>query len=142
VPLVAGALAALGAERAWVVHSDDGLDELSVCAPTRGLEVRDGAISGEILVEPTRLGVERTRRDELAGGDAAEGARRLTAILDGTERSAASEAVALNAAAALVVAEVVADLPEGLARSRECVARGAGAALLERVVRRARELAP
>jgi anthranilate phosphoribosyltransferase len=137
--LVAGALAALGAEHAWVVHSDDGLDELSVCAPTRVIEVRSGVLAADLTVDPTALGIARAERAALAGGDAAENAARLRAILGGQERSAASEAVALNAGAALVVAGLARDLPAGLAAARECLEAGAAAALLERVIAAARE---
>ncbi len=142
MPLVAGALAELGAEHAWVVHSEDGLDELSVCAPTRVIEVRAGALARELAVDPQALGIASASRDDLAGSDAHENAIRLRAILTGNERSAAAEAVALNAAAALIVAGIVADLAEGLAASRECLASGAAGAKLDAVVRAAGELGP
>ena len=141
LPLVAGALAELGAERAWVVHSEDGLDEVSVCAPTRVVEVRDGRVAGELTINPRRLGIAPAVRADLAGGDAPENARRLRAILAGTERSAAADAVALNAAAALVVAGAAPGLETALAASRACLADGRGAAKLDAVVRRSRELA-
>jgi anthranilate phosphoribosyltransferase len=140
LPLVAGALAELGAEHAWVVHSEDGLDELSVCAPTRVVEVRDGRIARELKVDPHALGIPPASRADLAGGDAAENARRLRAILAGEERSPAADAVALNAAAALVVAGFEGDLSAALARCRACMATGAPAATLAAVVRKAREL--
>ena len=140
MPLVAGALAELGAEHAWVVHGEDGLDELSVCAPTRVIEVRAGKITGELVVDPSKLGIPRAARADLAGGDAAENAKRLSAILAGEERSPAADAIALNAAAALVVAGVADGLPSGLEASRARMAEGAPAAKLSAVVRRAREL--
>jgi anthranilate phosphoribosyltransferase len=142
MPLVAGALAELGAEHAWVVHGEDGLDELSVCAPTRVVEVKDGAIVREFVVEPERLGIDRASRAELAGSDAAENAVRLRAILAGRERSAAAEAIALNAAAALVVAGAAGDLAGALEECRACLARGAAAATLDATVRAARGMAP
>jgi anthranilate phosphoribosyltransferase len=132
--LVAGALAALGAEHALVVHSRDGLDEISVCAPTRAVEVRDGAVAGELEIVPEALGVAGADRAALAGGDAPTNAARLRDILAGRERSAASDAVALNAAAALVVAGVVPDLRAGLAAARECLEAGRGARTLASVV--------
>jgi anthranilate phosphoribosyltransferase len=140
--LVAGALAALGAEHALVVHSRDGLDEISVCAPTRVIEVRDGAVTRELTIVPADLGVQPAERAELAGGDAAANAGRLREILAGRERSAASEAIALNAAAALLVAGIVGDMPAGLAAARECLGAGGGAATLDRVVAAAREARP
>jgi anthranilate phosphoribosyltransferase len=140
MPLVAGALALMGAERAWVVHGEDGLDEISLAAPTRVLEVRDGALAGEWRIEPGRLGLAPGRDGELQGGDPAGNARRLRAILAGEERSAAADAVALNGAAALVVGGVADGLEDGLERCRTCMREGAAAAKLEAVVRRAREL--
>ena len=141
MPLVAGALAELGAEHAWVVHGEDGLDELSVCTPTRVIEVRAGKIAGELEVDSAELGIPRAARGDLAGGDAAENAQRLRAILAGEERSSAADAVALNAAAALVVAGAADGLHSGLEASRACMAEGAPAAKLDAVVRKARELA-
>jgi anthranilate phosphoribosyltransferase len=138
MPLVAGALAELGAECAWVVHGEDGLDELSVCAPTRVIEVRDGRVARSFAVHPPALGIALASSADLAGGEAAENAARLRAILAGGERSAAADAVALNAAAALVVAGTVEDIATGLEASRSCLARGAPAAKLEAVLRAAK----
>ncbi len=138
--LVAAALAELGAVHALVVHSADGLDELSVLAPTRCVEVRDGTVTGEMLVDPAALGVEATDPASLRGDDAAANARRLEAILSGRERSAAAEAVALNAAAALLVGGEVGDLRQGLDRARGLLASAAPAAKLEELARRSVEL--
>ncbi len=138
--LVAGALAELEAEHAWVVHGEDGLDELSVCAATRVIEVRDARIVGELTVDPRDLGIPRATREELAGGDAPENARRLRAILEGSERSPAADAVALNAAAALLVAGAAPDLATGIAASRACLAEGRAAAKLDAVIRWVREI--
>ncbi|HUK14693.1 MAG TPA: anthranilate phosphoribosyltransferase [Thermoanaerobaculaceae bacterium] len=140
--LVAGALAELGAERAWVVHGEDGLDELSVCAPTRVLDVRGGDATAELTVEPERLGIRRATRAEIAGGDAAENAARLRSILAGAERSPAADAVALNAAAALVVAGAVEQLGDGLRRAQTCLAEGAALRKLEAVVAAAKGMQP
>ena len=140
MPLVAGALAELGTERAWVVHGEDGLDELSACAPTRVIEVSDGRVVGEHTVDPEALGIRGASPADLSGGGAEENARRLRAILSGEERSTASEAVALNAAAALMVAEAAPDLEAALSASRACLAAGLAAAKLDAVVRKVREL--
>ena len=139
--LIAGALAVLGAERAWVVHGEDGLDEISLTAPTRVIEVRAGRITDTLVVEPRRLGLAGAGPDALLGGDPAENATRLRAILAGEDRSAAADAVAVNGAAALVVAGFVDRLEDGLEQCRACLREGAAAAKLEAVVRRARELA-
>ncbi len=135
--LLAGALAELKAEHAWVVHSEDGLDELSVSAPTRVIEVWDGRVLGEFIVDPRALGVAGGR-EALVGGDPETNAARLKALLAGEERdTAAANAVALNAAAALLVAGAVESLEEGVERARQALAGGAPAAVLEAVVRRA-----
>jgi anthranilate phosphoribosyltransferase len=102
--------------------------------------VRDGRIAGELKVDPGALGIPRALRSDLAGGDVGENARRLHAILLGEERSAAADAVALNAGAALVVAGVEVALPAALERCRVCLAKGAPAATLAAVVRKAQEL--
>jgi anthranilate phosphoribosyltransferase len=129
--LVAEALAELGAEHAYVVHSEDGLDELSVLAPTRVLEVIDGRLVGETMVDPAELGVRGRSPESLRGGDVTYNAQRMEMVLSGGEDSAASEAVALNAGAALVVAGQTSDLKEGFERAREIVASGEALAKLQ-----------
>jgi anthranilate phosphoribosyltransferase len=132
-PLMAEALAELGAVHALVVHSDDGLDEISVFAPTTLIEVIDGKVEGRHRLDPSTLGVVADERDSLAGGTVAENAARLRTILAGGEVSAASDAVAVNAGAALVVAGVAEDLESGFGQAREVLASGAAAAVLERL---------
>jgi anthranilate phosphoribosyltransferase len=138
--LVASALAHLGAEHAWVVHSADGLDELSVQAPTAVVEVREGNVARRFTVQPQRLGLGGAG-GTLAGGDAASNAARLWAILGGQERGEGADAVALATGAALVVGGKVADLPEGVAQAREALASGVGARYFQKVLARAKELA-
>lgn len=140
IDVVAEALADLGAVHALVVHSDDGLDELSIAAPSDVAEVRDGRVTGRWRVLPDALGITGQNSGELAGGDVEENAARLKAILAGEERSAASEAVALNAAAALYVGGAVKDLSEGVELIRGVLASGAGLARLEELARRSVEV--
>ena len=137
--VMAEALAELGAVHALVVHSDDGLDELSVFAPTRVVEVRDGQVVGVEMVDPEGLGMKAESPEALRGGDVAFNARRLREVLGGQEHSAATEAVALNAAAALVVGGVVDDLAEGLQQARQVIASGDALRKLDRLARRSIE---
>jgi len=139
--VMAEAIAALGARRALVVHSDDGLDELSMAAPTTVIEVRDGAVVCKRRIEPAALGIAPGDPKSLRGGDAPENLRRLRAILGGEERSPASEAVALNAAAALYVAEIATDLGAGLEVARAILRAGSALAILETLAQRSKELA-
>jgi len=134
--VMAEALAELGAEHALVVHSDDGLDELSVFAPTRVVEVREGRVAGTHTVDPVELGVKPGDPEALRGDDVAFNARRLQEVLGGQENSAATESVALNAAAALVVGGVVEDLADGLQQARQVVASGDALDKLDQLARR------
>jgi anthranilate phosphoribosyltransferase len=129
--LMAAALAELGARSALVVHSDDGLDEISVCAPTSVIEVRDGEMIGEWRINPAEFGVEVTDPTSLKGGDVGENLRRLRAILGGEEKSPAADAVALNAGAALYVAGIATDLEAGFRRASEVRRSGAALGRLE-----------
>jgi anthranilate phosphoribosyltransferase len=139
--LVAAALADLGADHALVVHSQDGLDELSVLAPSTVYEVRDGTVRGSWQVRPEEIGVVADRPGQLEGGDVAHNCRRLQEMLAGKERSAATEAVALNAGAALYVAGRATGIAEGLQQAREIIYSGAAAERLQALARRSQELA-
>ena len=137
--LMAAALAELGAVHAIVVHSDDGLDELSVQAPTRVVEVRNGKVTGVWTADPLELGIEPGVEEALKGGDVDFNARRLREVLGGRERSAASEAVALNAGAALVVGDRANDLRAGLEQARDVLHSGAALEMLDRLAARSQE---
>ena len=141
-PVLAGALGRLGSQRAWVVHSEDGLDEVSPCAPTRVSEVTAGGGVREAVVTPEDFGIERVPRSAIAGSDAASNARAILAILAG-EPHPAREAVVLNAAAALAVATGE-SLRASAERARDAIASGAAQRTLERwrdAATRARESA-
>ena len=139
VDVVARVLLALGAEHALVVHSRDGLDEISVSAPTRVCEVRGGEIR-EYEITPEDLGLERHPLQALAGGDANENARIARSILDG-ETGARRDVVAANAGAALYVAGAAPTLLEGVETARQAIASGAARAKLEELVAATKELA-
>ena len=135
---VAETLARLGATRAMVVHGRDGLDELSVAAPTRVAEF-DGDDVREYEIDAQSLGLARRTRDEIRGGDADENARLLRAALDPAHMDDARRDVALlNAAAALRVAGIAGDLGDGLERARESVYSGAALARLDAFCRETR----
>ena len=119
--LLAQALLRLGVERAWVVRSVDGLDEVSPFAETRVTEVHRGKLR-EHSITPQSFGFQPSPAGAIAGGEPADNARALTTILSG-ERHPASDAVALNAAAALVVFDGLSE-PEAGARARETLASG------------------
>jgi anthranilate phosphoribosyltransferase len=125
---VAEVLQRLGSESAWVVHGRDGLDELSVFAPSHIAELRDGRVR-EFEIDPRALGLAHDDRAGVAGGDAAFNAGRIRAVLGG-ETGAARDIVLLNTAAALVVAGTVDRIEDGVAKARQAIDSGAAAARL------------
>jgi anthranilate phosphoribosyltransferase len=134
---VAEALGSLGVRRAWVVRGEDGVDEISATGPTR-VTVVEGGATREMVVVPEDFGARRVTLSAIGGGDPTANAAAIRAILSG-EPHPASEAVLVNAAAALAVA-TSADLASAGARVRAVMESGAPRAVLERWMRRAREL--
>jgi anthranilate phosphoribosyltransferase len=132
VDVVALVLLALGAEHALVVHSRDGLDEISVSAPTHVCEVKDGAVRGYELT-PGDIGVSTHDLDLLAGGDAAENARIAASILDG-EGGARRDVVIANAGAALYVAGLAPTIRAGVELGWQAIASGAAREKLQQLV--------
>jgi anthranilate phosphoribosyltransferase len=137
--LLAEALLRLGVERAWVVRSVDGLDEVSPFAETRVTEVHQGQLR-EHSISPESFGFTRSPAGAIDGGEPAENAQALLQILGG-ERHPAADAVALNAAAALVVAEGMSERDAG-AQTRELLASGKALKTLERWVSAAKRRRP
>jgi anthranilate phosphoribosyltransferase len=131
-PLLARALAELGTERAMVVHAEDGMDEISLCSPTKIWMVEKGEVT-EDLFQPARLGLEACPPHCLKGGGAEENARIIREILEG-RTGPRSDIAKLNAAAAIVVAGRARDLEEGLSRAEESVRSGSAARKLEEMV--------
>ncbi len=133
-PVMAEVAGRLGAERVLVVHGHPGMDEVSASGPTTVAEF-DAAVGGvrtyEIL--PETIGVARGTLADIAGGDAAENAAILRAILGG-EHGPKRDVVLVNAAAALLAAGEVADLAEGVVRARESIDSGRAAQALEMLV--------
>ncbi len=127
----AESLAALGARRAFVVHGA-GIDELSPYEPSLVVEIDDGEIT-EWALEPRSLGIEPRDPRELRGGGPSENAATIRRMLAG-ETGGARDAVLLNAAFALVAADVVDALPDGLDAAAAAIDSGAAGETLERLV--------
>ena len=120
---VAQALAELGTKRAMVVHSHDGLDEISTFAPTEVAEVKGGKVV-QYVIDPQDYGFQRGSREEYQGGTPEENAQITLEILKGKE-GAKRDIVLMNAAAAFMVAGQAEDLNAGLALARESLDSGA-----------------
>jgi len=132
VPILAGALAELGAVHAMVVHGEPGLDEISPLGITHVVEIRDGTTS-RWEIDPSDYGLAHANRNELAGGDPGENARIINGILRGEGAPAAKSAVILNAAAAIYVSGRVEKFGEGVDVAREALAKGVGMNALDRL---------
>jgi len=123
----------LGTEKAWLVHGSDGTDEISIAEPTQVAVLENGKIRGrEVHPEDAGLPVHPFR--DILGGTPAENAAAFRALLDGT-RSAYRDAVLLNAAAALVVADKAKDLKSGAEMAADSVDSGAAKARVEALAR-------
>ncbi|HMD49274.1 MAG TPA: anthranilate phosphoribosyltransferase [Bryobacteraceae bacterium] len=127
--LMAGALASLGAERAFVVYGSDGLDEVTTTGSSEVFEVRAGEVR-RFSWHPSDFGVETARMQEIAGGDRAFNRAVAESILRG-EKGAQRDIVLVNAAAALLAAGVAVDVKEAIARAGESLDSGAAAQKLE-----------
>src|SRR4051794_18880114 len=137
---VAGALVELGVERALVVSSDDGLDEMSTGGTTQVVEVSGQHIE-RYAVEPGDVGLERADPDAVAGGTPEENAAVTRAILAGDPGPHRDIAV-LNAGAAIYAGGRADSLHAGARAAEAAIDEGAAAAALERFVARTGELAP
>ena len=134
VAKIASALAALGTERAWVVHGEDGLDEITLAGKTFVAEAADGGVrTFEIAAED--FGLETSELNHLRGGDPESNASIIRSVLDGSRRDEARSLVVMTAAAALVVGDVAADLKEGVGFAEQAIDSGAASEKLNRLVR-------
>ncbi len=132
--LVIQALSQLGHTRALVVHGEPGLDEISPCGPTHVAELRRGRVS-TYQVTPEALGLKSVAPESLAGGEPAQNAAVVRAVLTGQERGPARTAVLINAAAAFYVAGPAPSLAEGVTASARAIDSGAASATLEALIR-------
>jgi anthranilate phosphoribosyltransferase len=140
IDVVAGALARLGTDRALVVSSEDGLDEMSTAAPTHVVEVNGDAIE-RYTVAAADVGLDAAPQDAVAGGTPDLNARVTRAILDG-ESSPQADLAYLNAGAAIYAAGRADTLAGGVEAAREACADGSAARTLGDFVALSGELAP
>jgi anthranilate phosphoribosyltransferase len=118
----------LGSEHVLVVAGTDGLDEFSLCAPTKVAELKDGKI-GEYILNPQDLGFSLATRDDLLGGDIARNAEILREIFAGT-KGPMRDIVVLNAGAALYVAGLAKSIKDGAALAAKAIDEGKAATTL------------
>ncbi len=130
---MAQTLAALGSEKAWLVHGSDGTDEITITGRTWVAALENGSVTDR-EVHPEEAGLPVHPFASILGGTPQENVVALRALLDG-EVSAYRDAVLLNAAAALVIADRAADLKEGVAMAAQSIDSGAAKAKAEALAR-------
>jgi anthranilate phosphoribosyltransferase len=135
--MFANTLKLLGVKRAFVVHGHDGLDEISVCAPTRVSELKDGMISTYDITPEQFFGREADPAD-MVGGDPEENAEITKSILNG-EKGPKRDVVLLNSSAALVAADMAKDFNEGIKIAEDSIDSGKAKLKLEELVNFTRE---
>ncbi|HUW73673.1 MAG TPA: anthranilate phosphoribosyltransferase, partial [Methyloceanibacter sp.] len=129
---MAHVLGMLGVERAWVVHGADGLDELTTTNISYVAALDHGKVS-TFKISPRNAGLADAKAEDLVGGDAAENAAHIRAVLQGNQGPLRDIAL-LNAAAALMVAGKAKSLRDGVALAAESIESGKAIGVLEALV--------
>jgi len=130
---LARVLAALGTEHAWVVHGEDGLDEITLAGQTHVAEARGGEVR-MFEIAPADFGLDAGRLDHLRGGDTEVNAAIVRAVLEGKRRDEARALVIMTAAAALLLGGVAEDLRDGASRAAEAIDSGAALRKLQSLI--------
>ena len=130
---MAETLQQLGSEAAWLVHGQDGTDEISIAGPTDAAILKDGRIRSAVI-HPEDAGLPVHPFRDILGGTPEENAAAFHALLGGAA-GAYRDAVLLNSAAALVIAEKAADLKEGVTIAAESIDSGAARQKVEGLAR-------
>ncbi|GIQ61761.1 anthranilate phosphoribosyltransferase [Paenibacillus cisolokensis] len=137
---VAGVLRELGLKRAMVVSSHDGLDEISISAPTQISELRDGQLRTYDLT-PEQLGLRTYPLGEVLGGDAAVNAAIIRSVFAGEQKGAYRDIVLANAGACIYVGDAADTLREGVERAKEVIDSGLASAKLQQLIETTGEVA-
>lgn len=132
--LLAHVLAALGTKSAMVVNGYGGLDELTTTGPNRICYLQEDGEVRHLDLDPTSLGFHRASIVDLRGGDAPLNAAILRGVLDGSERGAKRDVVLLNAGAALMAADAVHSIADGVRRARDTIDSGAALQKLDNLI--------
>lgn len=114
----------LGAKRVMVVHSDDGYDEISPCAPTHVFQIDEKGRENRYVINPADFGITDANEDELAGGTGADNARLAEEIIAGKGRRTIRAAVGLNTAAVLYLSGKARTLKDGYAMALDAIDSG------------------
>ncbi len=130
---LARVLGQLGSRHVLVVHSEDGLDELSVGAATRVAELKDGKVAS-MTIEPGAFGLERHDKSALLVESPAQSLEMIRNVL-ANQDGAARDVVCLNAGAAIYVSGLAADIAAGVEKAKQSIASGAAAERLQKLIK-------
>ena len=133
VEKMAGVLKNLGVKKAWVVHSEDGMDEISVSAPTFVCEVAGGKLRS-FNVKPEDFNIKRAKLSDIRGGNAKENAAIITRILDG-EKGPRRDVAVLNAGAGLFIGSKAKDVLSGIKFAEEAIDSGKAKEKLKELIK-------
>ena len=133
IDTMAGVLVNLDAERAFVVSSDDGMDEISISAPTQFAWVSEGQVERGVI-DPREHGLSLAPKEAILGGEAKENAAITRAIFANESNEAQRDIVLLNAAYALFADGHVRDIQEALEMGREAIVSGSAARHLDEII--------
>jgi anthranilate phosphoribosyltransferase len=133
VEKMANVLKNLGVRKAWVVHSEDGMDELSVSAPTFVCEL-DGGKLRQFSVKPEDFNIKRAKLSDIRGGNAKENAAIISKILEG-EKGARRDAAVLNAGAGLYIGQKAKDVQGGIKLAEEAIDSGKAKGKLKELIK-------
>jgi anthranilate phosphoribosyltransferase len=122
VAAIANVLKNLGSARAMVVHGLEGLDEISLCGPTKVAELSDSQVK-EYILEPEQFGLKRCKLDDLHGGSAEQSAVVVQGVLAG-EKGPARDVVLLNSGAALYVRGIATTIDDGIKLAAQSIDSG------------------
>lgn len=129
---IAEALAALGAIRAIVMHSEDGLDEISISAPTTIMHVENGAVRRETIT-PEQFGLKRSSLESVTARDLPHAALMIREILDGTDQGPARDMTLLNAMGAILVSKDSGTFEKAMQSATEAIDSGAALGTLDKL---------
>jgi anthranilate phosphoribosyltransferase len=132
VSMIAHVLKNLGSVCAMVVHGMEGLDEISLCGPTKVAELRGGEVK-EYTIEPEQFGLKRCRIEDLNGGNAEQSAAIVRGVLQG-DKGPARDVVLLNGGAALYIGGSAATIRDGMRLAAESIDSGKAREKLARLV--------
>jgi anthranilate phosphoribosyltransferase len=130
--VIANVLKNLGSHRVFVVHGEDGEDEISITGPTKVSELRDGKVRTNVI-SPEDFGISRAAIGDIVGGEADKNAEILRSVLGG-DRGARRDAVVLNAAAVIAAAGLAEDIKSGVSIAINSIDSGKAQEKLEKLV--------